>query len=315
MPFSHHSHSGEFCPSHAYNTLEEMIQTAIAKHMEVFCLTEHMPRSDEDLYPEEIASGVTFQSLLTNEENYFRKANELRVKYSTQIHILIGFESEWIRNPGSLTLIQGSLSRFSYDFFVGSVHHMHGIPIDWNREMYVRAREKSGGTDERLWEDYFDEVFNMLLHLKPMVVGHFDLIRLQSDDPNLTKGGFKRGKGVWEKIQRNLKLINSYGGLLELNSAALRKGLQAPYPAAEICQEFLAMNGRFCLSDDSHGVDHVGAKYHEMLDFTERQGITELYYLNLDSQSTSTVPDSRFPRTHFKSRSLSKIKQSTYWIM
>jgi histidinol-phosphatase (PHP family) len=55
MPFSHHSHSGEFCPSHAYDTLEEMIQTAIARRMEVFCLTEHMPRLDEDLYPEEVS--------------------------------------------------------------------------------------------------------------------------------------------------------------------------------------------------------------------------------------------------------------------
>lgn len=56
MPFSHHSHSGEFCPGHANNTLEEMIQTAIAKKMQVFAVTEHMPREDRDLYPEEVLS-------------------------------------------------------------------------------------------------------------------------------------------------------------------------------------------------------------------------------------------------------------------
>lgn len=54
MPFSHHSHSGEFCPSHAQNTLEEVIQTAISQDMEVFCLSEHMPRSNDELYEEEV---------------------------------------------------------------------------------------------------------------------------------------------------------------------------------------------------------------------------------------------------------------------
>ena len=53
MPFSHHSHSGEFC-GHAKNTLEEVVQTAIAKKMQVYALTEHMPREDQDLYPEEV---------------------------------------------------------------------------------------------------------------------------------------------------------------------------------------------------------------------------------------------------------------------
>ena len=53
MPFSHHSHSGQFC-AHAENTLEEVIQTAIGKKMDLYAMTEHMPRDDEDLYPEEV---------------------------------------------------------------------------------------------------------------------------------------------------------------------------------------------------------------------------------------------------------------------
>jgi histidinol-phosphatase (PHP family) len=53
MPFSHHSHSGEFC-GHATGTLEEMIQSAISKNMLGYALTEHMPRDVEDFYPEEV---------------------------------------------------------------------------------------------------------------------------------------------------------------------------------------------------------------------------------------------------------------------
>jgi HisJ family histidinol phosphate phosphatase len=54
MPFSHHSHSGQFCPGHAKNSLEEIIQKAIEQKMQLFCLTEHMPRAEEDFYPEEV---------------------------------------------------------------------------------------------------------------------------------------------------------------------------------------------------------------------------------------------------------------------
>lgn len=57
MPFSHHSHSGEFC-AHATGTLEEMVRTAIAREMRVYALTEHMPRDIEDFYPEEVSLHV-----------------------------------------------------------------------------------------------------------------------------------------------------------------------------------------------------------------------------------------------------------------
>ena len=54
MPFTHHSHSGEFC-KHAHDTLEEVVKVAIQKGMKVLALTEHMPRDQpEDLYPEEV---------------------------------------------------------------------------------------------------------------------------------------------------------------------------------------------------------------------------------------------------------------------
>lgn len=53
MPFTHHSHSGQFC-SHGKNTLEEIIKSAIDRKFIVFALTEHMPREQSDLYPEEV---------------------------------------------------------------------------------------------------------------------------------------------------------------------------------------------------------------------------------------------------------------------
>lgn len=54
MPFTHHSHSGQFC-HHGKNTLEEMVKAAVDKGYLMICLTEHIPRSREDFYPEEVS--------------------------------------------------------------------------------------------------------------------------------------------------------------------------------------------------------------------------------------------------------------------
>lgn len=55
MPFSHHSHSGQFCNGHAKDSLEDVVKRAVALNMQVLALTEHIPRELEcDLYPEEV---------------------------------------------------------------------------------------------------------------------------------------------------------------------------------------------------------------------------------------------------------------------
>ena len=163
---------------------------------------------------------------------FYSEAIRLRQKYADRINLLIGFETDWIRSS-SKDLIDGLLARHHFQIHVGSVHHVHTIPIDFDRALYEKAREKSGGSDEGLFERYYDDQYEMLTELKPPVVGHFDLIRLKSDNPN---GSFQPFMGVWGKIQRNLSFIASYGGLLELNSASLRKGMDEPYPKLEICE-------------------------------------------------------------------------------
>ncbi|OAX77118.1 hypothetical protein ACJ72_08587 [Emergomyces africanus] len=178
----------------------------------------------------------------------------------------------------------------------------------------------------------------MIKALKPPVIGHFDLIRLKSDDPERS---FKQWPAVWEKILRNLDYVSEYGGILELNSASLRKGMTEPYPKAEICkvdstlrilslrgshhyleltinvglQEFLARNGRFCLSDDSHGVDQVAFNYHRVLGFVEQVGISSLHNLEYCSglSPSSSNFDHRFPNTRLNSVCLADLKQMDFW--
>lgn len=308
MPFSHHSHSGQFCDGHARDSLEDIILTAISKGMQTFALTEHMPRHDVDRYPEEEEAGNTLAASLDNEASYFKEAVRLRQKYGTEIALPIGFECDWIR-PESLELIDRSIRTYPFDFFIGSVHHVHTIPIDYDDTFYQQARQKAGGTDERLFEDYLDAQLMMLQATKPPVVGHFDLIRLKSDSPD---GSLRRFTGVWEKVERNLDYISSYGATLELNFASLRKGMSEPYPQAEICEAALNKGIKFCLSDDSHGMDQVALNYSQCLPFLRKVGISSLTFFRHSAESSNST-DQRFPTLQSEQISLADAEQHIFW--
>ena len=203
-----------------------------------------MPRHEIDFYPEECDAvpPTTEEWHSQNEMNFFEEASRLRNVYKDRIALLVGFECDWIR-PESKDLIQRSIDSYDYDYFVGSVHHVHTIPIDYDQSMYDAARDQAGGTDEKLFIDYFEAQYDLLQAVRPPVVGHFDLIRLKSKDPDV-KEGWTSMPEVWTRIVRNLEFVASYGGTLEVNTAALRKGMAEPYPKQDIVQVSLSTLSR-----------------------------------------------------------------------
>ncbi|GAM82400.1 hypothetical protein ANO11243_003790 [Dothideomycetidae sp. 11243] len=288
MLFTHHSHSGEFC-THATSSLEEVVLAAIARGMTSIALTEHMPREVEDHYPGEAELPILQgRDLFALFEAYHSEAERLRAAYSDRIHILIGFEAEWIR-PDTLRIIRDLQRRYQFDMFVGSVHHVHTHPVDFDDDTLNKAREASGGSDAHLAAAYFDSQLEMLQALKPPVVGHFDLIRLKVLSENRDRDWRHWEEGVWDRIVRNLKFVREYGGLVEVNSAALRKGLADVYPRREIMQEWASMGGKLTLSDDSHGVDQLCTHYTQALDCVKKAGIKELSYLVASEERALTI--------------------------
>lgn len=165
-------------------------------------------------------------------EAYIIECQRLQKAYRSQIQIIIGFEGEFIR-PCYAARVSALNEPPCVDFFLGSVHHVHSIPIDYDAKLYANAVAAAGGSEERLFEDYYDLQYDMLTALSPRIVAHFDLVRLLSADPGRD---VRAWKGVWSKILRNLELVARQGGWLECNTAALRKGLKEPYPCRVIAE-------------------------------------------------------------------------------
>lgn len=271
----------------------------------------------------QIEAGVTEASLASTIAAYFKEAHRLHDKYGGQINLPIGFEGEWINTKKSSRLIQEALETYPVDFFIGSIHHTCEIPIDFDKKTYQQARgaavraaqacasEHDGRTldkedDEIVFEKYFDEQYEMLSLMRPPVIGHFDLIRLYSDEPNAP---LSRWPGVWSRIERNLQCIVVNGGLLEVNSSALRKGLSEPYPSGQICRKFLSLGGKLVLSDDSHAVEQVGLNYHIVGHFLKNVAeAQEIYFLEHDENvSADQTFDERFPHASLRSIGLGEL--------
>ncbi|PTB41618.1 uncharacterized protein TrAFT101_012057 [Trichoderma asperellum] len=276
MAFTMHSHSGQFCPGHAVDELEDIVKHAISIGYKTIGLTEHMPRYEErDLYPEELDDPQASLQVLPPRHNaYILEARRLQRAYASQIHIIIGFEGEFIR-PSFAPLVQNLFAESPHiDYFIGSLHHVHSIPIDFDKVMYADAVKAAGGSEERVYEDYYDLQFEMLKALKPRIVGHFDLIRLMSEEPGRD---VRQWEGVWQRIKRNLEYAAEIGAWLECNTSALRKGLAEPYPCRVISEQWLQLGGKFTMSDDSHGIAQVATNYSRALTFLESLGVEQVW--------------------------------------
>ena len=265
-----HSHSGQFC-KHASDTLEQMVHAAIEAGYCYIGLSEHMPRySDDLLYPEEIESGVCCQDLVRTFDDYVREARRLQrqSRISGQISTLVGMETELTsRSTAQWQLENISELRENYDldYVVGSVHHLNGIPIDFNREMWIDALNSVTGTQYTLecldnfetskdgnneefiedvnvmYREYFDMQHLLIKHVEPEVIAHFDLIRKYAPPflPILPS--------TLDCIKRNIELVNSYGALIELNT---RRMPTMMHPMSDILP--LMNDSKITISDDAH---------------------------------------------------------------
>jgi histidinol-phosphatase (PHP family) len=247
----HGGHSGQFC-NHATESLEEIVQSYIAKQFPWVGITEHTPAiSDELLYPDQREAGLTPEFLFDRFAGYMEECRRLQKKYSSEIKIFAAMEIETY--SGYQEFIPYLIDRFQPDYIVGSVHFVGDMGFDYSKEQYDQAVEAAGGIVP-LYCQYFDQQYEMIKLLKPSVVGHFDLIRIF--DP-----GYKRRllqPEIMERIKRNLQLIYELDLIMDFNLRSLLKGADEPYISRVILEMAIELGISIVPGDDSHGLSSIG---------------------------------------------------------
>jgi len=273
----HGGHSGEFCP-HARDTLKEIIERYIEKGFAWIGLTEHAPPPDSRfLFPHEVAAGWTLERLQKQLHAYMNSAREFQKAYAEKIAIMVGLEVEG--SPDCLEYSQHLIDTYRPDYFLGSIHDIEGKCFESSREFYWELAEHYGGW-KALYTRYFDTQCAMIEKLRPLVVSHFDLIRMF--DPDYS--AHLQDADIWQKIERNLQCVKDFDLILDYNVSALRKGASEPYVSAPILRRARELDIRVIPGDDSHGVATVGVGIPE--------GIANLAQAGFDT----SFPLPKFPR-------------------
>ncbi len=261
----HGGHSGQYC-SHAMDLLEDIIKRYIELGFTKVGITEHVPPvNDNFLYPDEKKINLTSADLYKRFEDYIKNINCLKKKYSSEILIFIGMETETY--TGYVDHIKKLIAKFQPDYIVGSVHHVDDNCFDYSKPDYERIACLYGSY-EAMYERYFDLQYEMIKSLKPFVVGHFDLIRIYDEDYE------KRLllPRIVQKIKRNLMLIKTLNLVLDFNLRPLVRGEKEPYITTSILKRAEKMGIRVVPGDDSHGVNQAGCHVDKAIKILETLG-------------------------------------------
>ncbi len=248
----HGGHSGPYC-EHAEGSLEDILEAAVAAGFGAYGVTEHAPRGEARfLYDSERSKGYTVETLEREFEAYAAACGRLQREFQDRLVVLRGFESEVVPATGYAEAMRSLRERYAFDYVVGAVHHVEEISIDETPAQFRAAVEKCGGL-EQLGERYYGLVGEMIEALEPEVVAHLDLPRLHAP-----VGADLATPRIRRAAESALETARIHGCILDLNTAAWRKGLSDPYPAPWLVRLAVEAGLPFCFGDDSHRPSQVG---------------------------------------------------------
>lgn len=271
----HGGHSRDYC-DHATDSLPDMIQTAIDKGMVLYGITEHAPRYEPDyLYPEEVAMGWTIDKIQQDFARYSADSQQLIERFGKSIGLLRAFEIEVAPRACYIERMQRLRDQHGFDYIVGSVHYVNDLLFD-HRDMFADVVRNLGGL-ERLVLAYFEQMTEMVLALKPEVVGHLDVYRKYAGNASeLESSAVKRA------AQTALEAIRESGSILDVNTGAYRKGLTCPYPSPWLVREARERGIPFCFGDDSHSCADVGSGIEPARAYLLENGVESIRILRHD---------------------------------
>lgn len=247
----HGGHSGDYC-DHAEGPLIGMVQAAIDAGLDTWGVTEHAPRvAERHLYDEERRRGWDNAKVAALFDAYAHRMEELIPEYADRITLLKGFEAEIVPRDRYVDLMLGWREQYKFEYMIGSVHYIEDDLFDMGFDVFNRVKEKCGGWD-KLGVKYYEHIAEMVLLLKPEVVGHLDLIRQYSPDEETVAT-----PAIREAAIHSLDIIAEHGCILDVNLAGFRKGIGRPYVAPWLLKEAQTRGIGVCFGDDSHHATQV----------------------------------------------------------
>ena len=233
--------------NHAEGSLDEFIQSALERGIEIFGFADHAPMDFDEKYR------MGFDEM----QEYESEVRDAAKRHRGRIEILLGYEVDWLPEHMDERVLGAKV-----DYLIGSVHFLSGWGFD-NPEFLDRWHEQD--VDE-VWQKYFGEIAAMAQSSLFDIVGHLDLIKLF---------GYRPSRDIRQFAEGALDAIAASDMVLELNAAGWRKPVAEAYPSLDLLRMAHDRKIPITFSSDAHRPDQVGYRMRELHDLARRAGYDE----------------------------------------
>jgi histidinol-phosphatase (PHP family) len=267
---------------HASGTAVAYIEAARAAELLAIGVADHLPllpRHDPDLSMEAC--------------DLFDYVAEVRgLKEAVPGFVLLGIEADY--RPETVSDVRALLESESFDYVIGSVHHLGDWGFDDPRQM--------DGYDSReiddVWVEYLELVGEAAESGLFTILGHLDLVK---------KFGYRPTRALDNELDRVVDRIAWAGVLIEINTAGLHKPVQEAYPSPDILRRLRDAGVAITFGSDAHRPEEVGRDFAHAVDLAREAGYEEYAALEpypAGGRARATLrhlPDGTLPR-HGKDR-------------
>lgn len=245
MLSNYHTHT-TFCDG--IDTPEEMVLEAIRLGMSELGFSGHAHMSFDSSYC----------MSLEGTEQYKAEVNRLKLKYADKIKILLGIEQD----------IYSDTTTDSYDYVIGSVHHVlkngEYLAVDMSRAEQERIiADFYGGDQYAFAEDYYRAVATVYEVTKCDIIGHFDLITKFNEAGDMYDVDHPRYRAA---ALGALDILCTSPAAFEINTGAISRGYRkTPYPDSFILEELKKRGNKLIYSSDCHNKNYLLTEYEQYL--------------------------------------------------
>ncbi len=240
-----HNHTS-LC-NHASGTMEEYIQVALQKGVDVFGFSCHNPMDFDKKYR------MRFEELSL----YLDEILRLKEKYAKEIEILSALEIDFLP-----PFMKDSLFDLPLDYRIGAVHFLG----DWGFDNPQFIREYSKRDINECWVQYFQATEMLANSGKFDIVAHMDLLKVFKHYPT---------RDLRREIESALRAIKRANMCVELNASGFRKEVGEQYPSREILEMCYALEIPITFGSDAHTKEQIFFKREELERLAREVGYTK----------------------------------------
>jgi len=250
MPADYHTHT-PLC-LHAEGLPEAFVDAALAARLTEYGISDHAPQR-----PEPFDDWRMQEAELPE---YFDWIARARAHAAGRIPIRAGLECDWLN--GCEAWIEDLVSRYAWDYLIGSVHYLG----DWDFDNPKWLGRWSQSDVDEVWTHYWQTYARMADSGLFDILGHPDLVK---------KFTFRPAGDLTRFYEPVIDAIAASGCAIELNTAGWHKPCAEAYPALGFLELACSAGVPLVISSDAHAPQEIARDFGKAIEVAKAAGYRE----------------------------------------